>query len=103
MIYLIGGKRGEHAINTLQCYDMTAHNWTTLQPMKKKRSNHAVCVQGERIIVAGGVCGSNYLDSCEAFDTTSKRFASLRLYWSSARGLGKVVSSNGSSNLHLVG
>ncbi len=42
--------------------------------MEEKRDDHAVCLQGERIIAAGGYDGSEYFDTCEAFDTTSKRF-----------------------------
>ncbi len=59
---------------------MTTQTWTTLPPMKEKRYDHAVCLQGDRIIVAGGdngwECdsGSGYLDTCEAFGTKSKRF-----------------------------
>ncbi len=42
--------------------------------MKEKRSNPAVCLQQDQIIVAGGFNGSEYLDTCDAFDTKSKRF-----------------------------
>ncbi len=52
---------------------MTTQTWTTLPPMNEKRCWHAVCIQGDRIIVAGGHNGSNFLDTCEAFDTKSKR------------------------------
>ncbi len=54
---------------------MTTQKWTNLQPMAEKCDCHAVCLQGDRIIVAGGDSGPMYLDTCEAFDTTSKRFA----------------------------
>ncbi len=40
--------------------------------MKEKRNSHAVCIQGDQIIVAGGDNGLNQLDTCEAFDTKSK-------------------------------
>ncbi len=73
-IYVIGGYIKGAAVNTLQSYDMTRQKWTTLQPMKEMRSSHAVCLQGDRIIVAGGRNGSEFLDTCEAFDTKSKRF-----------------------------
>ncbi len=54
---------------------MTTQKWTTLPPMKEKRSSHAVGLQGDRIIVCGGSKDwSDYLDTCEAFYTTSKRF-----------------------------
>ncbi len=53
---------------------MTKGEWTTQQPMKEKRDSHAVCLQGDRIIVAGGHNGSDFLDTCEAFDSKSKRF-----------------------------
>ncbi len=53
---------------------MTTRKWTNLPPMKEKRDDHAVCVQGDRIVVAGGHNGSGYLNTCEAFDTQSKRF-----------------------------
>ncbi len=33
-----------------------------------------MCLQQDQIIVAGGFNGSEYLDTCEAFDTQSKRF-----------------------------
>ncbi len=42
--------------------------------MQEKRSNPAVCLQRDQIIVAGGCNVSEYLDTCEAFDTKSKRF-----------------------------
>ncbi len=61
------------AVNTLQSFDMTTQKWTNLPPMEEKRHSHAVCLQGERIIVAGGHNGSEFLDTCEAFDTKSKR------------------------------
>ncbi len=74
VVYVIGGYSKGDRLNSLQSYDMTTHKWTTLQPMKEKRSSHAVCLQGDRIIVAGGQNGSEFLDTCEAFDTKSKRF-----------------------------
>ncbi len=75
VIYVIGGRNSKgETVNTLQSYDMTTQTWTTLPPMKEKRDSHAVCFQGDRIIVAGGDSGSGYLDTCEAFNTQSKRF-----------------------------
>ncbi len=74
VICVIGGYSKGAAVNTLQSFDMTTQRWTTLQPMKENRSNHAVCLQGDRIIVAGGHNGTEFLDTCEAFDTKSKRF-----------------------------
>ncbi len=75
-MYVIGGcdSKGER-LNTLQSYDMTTQVWATLPPMREKRSNHAVCLQGDRIVVAGGSKDLfDYLDTCEAFDTKLKRF-----------------------------
>ncbi len=74
VIYVIGGRSKGENLNSLQSYDMTTQNWTTLPPMKEKRYEHAVCVQGDRIIVTGGHNGWEFLDTCEAFDTQSKRF-----------------------------
>ncbi len=74
VIYVIGGEINGVRLNTLRSYDMTTQRWTTLPTMKEKRSNHAVCLQGDRIIVAGGRNGSEYLDTCQAFDTNAKRF-----------------------------
>ncbi len=75
VIYVIGGRNSKgETVNTLQSFDMTTQVWTTLPPMKEKRETHAVCLQGDRIIVAGGYNGSEFLDTCEAFDTKSKRF-----------------------------
>ncbi len=74
LIYVIGGCSKGAAVNTLQSYDMTTQKWATLQPMTEKNSNPAVCHQGDRIIAAGGHNGSNFLDTCEAFNTKSKRF-----------------------------
>ncbi len=75
VIYVIGGYNIKGAeVNNLQSYDMTTQVWTTLPPMEEKRAGHAVCIQGDRISVAGGNNGSKFLDTCEAFDTTSKRF-----------------------------
>ncbi len=59
---------------TLTSYDMSTQEWTTLQPMSEKRDCHVVCLQGDRILAAGGDRGPKYLDTCEAFDTKSKRF-----------------------------
>ncbi len=74
VVYIISGISKGGILNTLQSYDMTMHKWTTLQPMKEKRFDHAVCIQGDRIIVAGGDSGPEYLDTCEAFHTKSTRF-----------------------------
>ncbi len=74
VIYVIGGESKLAVVNTLQSFDMTTQRWTTLQPMKETRYIHGVCLQGDRIIVAGGHNGSEFLDTCEAFDTKSKRF-----------------------------
>ncbi len=74
VIYVIGGISMGDRLNTLQSYDMTTQVWTKLQPMREKRDSHAVCLQGDRIIVAGGDSGPEFLDTCEAFDTKSKRF-----------------------------
>ncbi len=74
-IYVIGGCNSKGAeVNTLLSYDMITQEWATLPPMKEKRDSHAVCLQGDRIIVAGGDSGTEFLDTCEAFDTKSKRF-----------------------------
>ncbi len=62
------------AVNTLESYDLTTQKWTTLNPMREERSNPAVCLQGDQIIVAGGFNGSDHLDTCEAFDTKLKRY-----------------------------
>ncbi len=45
-----------------------------MPPTNEKLDSHAVCFQGDQIIVAGGDNGPNHLDTCEAFDTKSKRF-----------------------------
>ncbi len=74
VIYVIGGYIKGAKVNSLQSYDMTTQKWATLQPMAEKRDSQAVCLQGDRIIVAGGHNGSEYLDTCESFDTKSKRF-----------------------------
>ncbi len=75
VIYVIGGYNNEgDELNTLHSYDMATQTWTTLPPMKEKRYSHVVCLQGDHIIVAGGSNGSEGLDTCEAFDTQSKRF-----------------------------
>ncbi len=42
--------------------------------MKEKRDSQAVCLQRDLIIVAGGHNGSEFLYTCEAFDTKSKKF-----------------------------
>ncbi len=74
VIYVIGGYITADRLYTLQSFDMTTGEWTTLPPMKEKRDSHAVCLQGDRIIVAGGDRGPTYLDTCEAFNIKSKRF-----------------------------
>ncbi len=74
VMYVIGGYITGDRLNTLQSFDMTTGEWTTLPPMKEKRGSHAVCLQGDRIIVAGGYNGYAFLHTCEAFDTQSKRF-----------------------------
>ncbi len=74
VICVIGGYSKGAEVNTLQSYDMAKQKWATLPPMKERRSNPAVCLQGDRIIVAGGHNGSKYLDTCEAFQAKSKRF-----------------------------
>ncbi len=74
VIYVIGGCNNEgDEVNTLQSFDMITQAWTTLPPMTETRKYHAVCLQGDRIIVVGGHNGSEYLETCEAFDTKSKR------------------------------
>ncbi len=74
VIYVIGGRSKGENLNSLQSYDMTTQKWTNLPPMEEKRAGHAVCIQGDQIIVAGGHNGSEFPDTCEAFDTKSKRF-----------------------------
>ncbi len=74
VIYVIGGYSKGDRLNTLLSFDMTTQKWTTLPPMKEKRWWHALCLQQDQIIVAGGHNGSEYLDTCEAFHTKSKRF-----------------------------
>ncbi len=68
VIYVIGGYSGGAAVNTLQSYDMTTQKWTALAPMMEKRRSHVVCIQANRIIIAGDYNGSEYIDTCEAFD-----------------------------------
>ncbi len=74
VIFVIGGKSKGAEVNSLHSYDMATQKWATLQPMAEKRDCHAVCLQGDRIIVAGGHNGSNWLDTCDAFDTNMKRY-----------------------------
>ncbi len=71
-IYVIGGYSKGASVNTFQAYDVATQKWATLQPMTEKREGHTSCIQGDRIIVAGGKNESDYLDTCEAFDTKSK-------------------------------
>ncbi len=74
VIYVIGGCINGVRVNTFQSYDMKTQEWRILKPMFEKRSSHAVCLQGDQIIVAGGHNGSDYLDTCENYDTNSNRF-----------------------------
>ncbi len=74
VIYVIGGYSNGDGLNSLQGYVLATQKWATLPTMKEMRCWHAVCLQGDRIIVAGGHNGSEFLDTCEAFDTMSKRF-----------------------------
>ncbi len=73
VIYVIGGYIDGSLVNSLQSYEMATQKWVTLPPMTEKRKYHAVCLQSDRIIVVGGRNGSEYLETCEAFDTKSKR------------------------------
>ncbi len=41
--------------------------------MMEKRAGHAICLLGDQIVAAGGYNESGYLDTCEAFDSKSKR------------------------------
>ncbi len=54
VICVIGGFSKGETVNTIYSFNMSTQTWMTLQPMKDKRWNHAVCLQGDRIIVAGG-------------------------------------------------
>ncbi len=75
VIYVNGGCNGKgEFLNTLPSFGMTSQEWTTLQPVSEKRGNHIVCLQGDRIIVAGGRNRSEYRDTCEATDTKPPRF-----------------------------
>ncbi len=75
VIYVNGGCNGKGKfLNTLPSFGMTSQEWTTLQPVSEKRGNHIVCLEGDRIIVAGGRKRSEYRDTCEATDTKPKRF-----------------------------
>ncbi len=74
VIYVIGGYSNGDILNFLQSYNMNTQVWTTLPPMKEKRGNHAVCLQGDQIIVAGGSNRLKYLATCEAFHIKSNRF-----------------------------
>ncbi len=72
VIYVIGGYSKGTEETALQSYDVITKTWTTLQPMREKRMNHAVCIQGERIIVAGGTDGADHFNTCEIFNTELK-------------------------------
>ncbi len=100
VIYVIGGYSKGAEVNTLQCYDMPTQKWVTLQPMTEKRKYHAVCFQGDRIIVAGGHNGSEYLETCEAFDTKSKRF--VLPHHCSASHESLINSNSVNVNSHLL-
>ncbi len=65
VIYANGGcnSKGE-LLNTLPSLGMTSQEWATLQPVSENRGNHIVCLQGDRIIVAGGRNRSKYRDTC---------------------------------------
>ncbi len=77
VVYIISGISKGGVLNTLQSYDMTMHKWTTLQPMKEKRDSHAVCIQGDRIIVAGGDNALNQLDTSNRMINSASPFRIL--------------------------
>ncbi len=103
VIYVIGGYSKGERLNTLQSYDLSTQKWAPLPPMKEKRRWHAECLQGDRIIVAGGDNGPRYLDTCEAFDIKSKRFVLPHPCSASHHCLSNAYSGNANSYLFAAG
>merc|ERR1719203_1934684 len=56
-IYVIGGAQNNQALDTVECYDPEACQWSQLPPMPTPRSDLAATVIGGKLYVMGGYDG----------------------------------------------
>ena len=61
-------------INTVEAYDHVADMWTKMPNLKKRRCNHKSVAVKNKLFVIGGT----FRNSCEVFDSTTKKFTLLR-------------------------
>jgi hypothetical protein len=54
--------------------------WTEVATMEQARSCHVCFKMGEYVFVAGGVCGTNRLTSCERYDVKKNTWEKLPWY-----------------------
>ena len=59
---------------SVEAYDYYENKWIYLPDMIKERWNHATVCMGNRMFMIGG----NKTDSCEVFDSFSRKFASVQ-------------------------
>lgn len=58
-LYIIGGtttdkERPNESFDSVECYDPTTDQWTTVAPMNRRRSQSAVAVANGQLYVFGG-------------------------------------------------
>lgn len=97
-LIIVGGREGLKTLNSVECFDMTTLNWTTLASMNTHRHGLGVAVLHEGpnspVYAVGGHDGWIYLNSVERWDPCSRSW-SLVAAMCGARSTCGVVSVRG--------
>lgn len=98
VLYVAGGEDERGVLNTMERYQ--EGQWSQLPPMKTPRKCFAFAAINQYLIAAGGNDGSNELDSCELFDTTTHEWSTLP---SLPTPRGHVCAATSDACIYIIG
>ncbi|XP_021939695.1 kelch-like protein 10 [Zootermopsis nevadensis] len=75
-VYVMGGYEHEHRedLRTAERYDCKTNHWFFISSMNRERYKGSAAVLNDKIYVAGGRDGKNYLNSVEVYDPDTDRW-----------------------------
>merc|ERR1711976_845830 len=77
MIYCIGGYDGVNLLNSVERYDPSAAQWTSVASMATRRSGAGVAVINDIIYVCGGYDGTTHLASVECYNVRTGHWSNV--------------------------
>lgn len=83
LLYAIGGHDAPASnqisklTDTVERYNPSTNQWTTITPLKCPRDAVGVCTLGNSLYACGGYDGHSYLSNCEAFDPHTNQWTEV--------------------------